>query len=280
MTANKSRAKSENALKHGAYARAVLLPHESRRDHDQLVAETRQEWCPNGPTEEVLVDRLVDLMWRQKRLRHYDQQMLQLQIDRIQVQNQAVPIRVEIKALAPEFAGATTAEEVEKLLAKQGDYGSIIASWVPRPKEIEKESSWGAAIADHLSKMNVGSIVEGPPEITAYVDHYQLEMQDERMERLDERILQVTKRLVQIKASKALFRTRPDPETLFPLNARPRPATAIGQEGRGRANERTTTNTQRPSSGPIEHVRSRIKDVDEKTAAAVKITTAGGNGRV
>jgi len=53
MSAKKARPKSENAMKHGAYARAVLLPHESRRDYEQLVAEARSEWCPSGPTEET-----------------------------------------------------------------------------------------------------------------------------------------------------------------------------------------------------------------------------------
>ncbi|MGY4364279.1 hypothetical protein ACVW1A_000344, partial [Bradyrhizobium sp. LB1.3] len=62
MSPKKTR--STNALKHGAYSHAVLLPHESRREYKRFVAEVVAEWCPNGPTEQMLVDRLIDLMWR------------------------------------------------------------------------------------------------------------------------------------------------------------------------------------------------------------------------
>lgn len=226
MSTKKVRPNAENAMKHGAYARAVLLPHESRRDYEQLVSETRSEWCPSGPTEENLVARLIDLMWRQRRLQRHDDQLLQAHIDKIHEHNRVVPIRVELQALAPEFAEACTVEQVEKLLAKH-PYGGVIPLWVPRPKESEKEASRGPQISEHLKKMEVGSLVEGPSEILTYVDPFKLGMQEDRMGRLDERILQVTKRLVQIKASKELFRHRADQAKLVSVNDKVQRAVTI-----------------------------------------------------
>ncbi|MGY4509084.1 hypothetical protein ACVIN2_002538 [Bradyrhizobium sp. USDA 3650] len=130
-SAKKFRPKSESALKHGAYARAVLLPHESRRDYGRLVAETRIEWSPSRPTEEHLVARLIDKLWRLERLRRYEDQLLQRRIEHVQEQNSIVPVRGKLKALGPEFVGASTTDQVEQLLAKHGEYGKVIASWVP-----------------------------------------------------------------------------------------------------------------------------------------------------
>jgi len=210
-----------------------------------------------------LVNRLIDLMWRQRRLQRHDDQILQAQIDHVHEHNRAVPIRVELQALAPEFAEANTVEQVEKLLAKHA-YGEVIASWVPRPKESEKEASWGPAISEHLKKMKVGSIVEGPSEILTYVDPFKLELQEDRMGRLDERILQVTKRLVQIKASKELFRDRRDPAKLVSVNDKPRPAVTIDHErGSDKSVSASSSKQHRWVPGPIDYASARINIVSE-----------------
>jgi hypothetical protein len=278
MAAKKSREKSANATKHGAYASAVLLPHENPREYARLVIEMRREWQPIGPTEEGLVDRLIDLQWRQKRLRKYEQQLLQARIEDVQKQNQFVPLRADIKALAREFAGATTVDEVEKLLAKHGMKGEIITVWVPKPNESEKQAEWGTAIAEHLKKMDVGTIVEGPSEITTYVDPWKLELQEDRMERLDERILQVTKRLVQIKASKELFRTRPDPERLIPVNKPSRLAATVDQKTwRVQGSDEEASPARWYAPGPVDYARTRVNDSDPGTGKPLVMVPARTN---
>jgi hypothetical protein len=144
-------------------------------------------------------------MWRQKRLRQYDEQTLQAQVEGVQLTRMRAPARAAIKALAPEFASANSVEKVEQLLKKHKAFAAVIETWVPRPVEVQNEGSWGPAIADHLKKLEVGEFFEGPAEVLNYIDPIKLEMQEDRMARLDERILAIVKRLAQVKATKALF---------------------------------------------------------------------------
>ena len=76
----RKRAKKENSLKHGVYSREVMLPGENIRCYETLVAETTEEWAPEGATERSLVDRLVGLFWRRQRLERYEQSKLQERI--------------------------------------------------------------------------------------------------------------------------------------------------------------------------------------------------------
>lgn len=43
-----------NAVKHGILSRETILPHESREDYESLLNELREEYAPNGPTENAL----------------------------------------------------------------------------------------------------------------------------------------------------------------------------------------------------------------------------------
>jgi hypothetical protein len=53
-----------NALRHGLLARDVVLPGESADAFEELLSQVRAEFAPVGPIEELLVDRLVKIMWR------------------------------------------------------------------------------------------------------------------------------------------------------------------------------------------------------------------------
>ncbi|OSJ14121.1 hypothetical protein BST63_17995 [Bradyrhizobium canariense] len=167
----------------------------------------------------MLVGRLIDLMWRQKRVRQHDDQLLQAHIDSVQASNDRVPLRAALQAMAPEFALADTVKKVETLLKKHKHYAKVIVHWVPRPTDAEKEATWGAAISEYLKNLKVGEVVEGPSEITTFVDPFKVELQEDRMGRLDDRILTVTKRLVQVKASKDLLAPRNVPPKMVGVNA-------------------------------------------------------------
>jgi hypothetical protein len=52
-----------NALRHGLLARDVVLPGESADAFEELLSQVRAEFAPVGPIEELLVDRLVKIMW-------------------------------------------------------------------------------------------------------------------------------------------------------------------------------------------------------------------------
>jgi hypothetical protein len=59
---------SMNALKTGVFAKHLLLPDDDAKEFGRLRVEIHHEWQPVGPTETSLVERLVALLWRQRRL--------------------------------------------------------------------------------------------------------------------------------------------------------------------------------------------------------------------
>ena len=58
-----------NALRHGVLSRHTLLPWEDAGEYHALVDALVAEHGPQGPTEEHLVEELVGILWRKRRLR-------------------------------------------------------------------------------------------------------------------------------------------------------------------------------------------------------------------
>jgi hypothetical protein len=61
-----------NALKHGILAKAVVIQEdparEKRGEFDHLLTEFWQHYTPQGPVEEMLVERMATLKWRLARV--------------------------------------------------------------------------------------------------------------------------------------------------------------------------------------------------------------------
>ena len=57
-----------NALKTGVFAKHILLPDDNADEFGRLRLEIYREWEPVGATETSLVERLVALLWRQRRI--------------------------------------------------------------------------------------------------------------------------------------------------------------------------------------------------------------------
>ncbi|MGZ8907612.1 MAG: hypothetical protein ACXW1U_18045 [Methylobacter sp.] len=57
-----------NALKHGVLSRHVVLPHEDRREYDELREALVIEHLPTGATELHLVEELAGILWRKRRV--------------------------------------------------------------------------------------------------------------------------------------------------------------------------------------------------------------------
>jgi hypothetical protein len=70
--------KRPNALKHGFYTGAPLIPGEDPDEFNNLYAELIDEWKPSGPTLRDGVFELADLRWKQRRLRRFMQTKLSL----------------------------------------------------------------------------------------------------------------------------------------------------------------------------------------------------------
>lgn len=56
-----------NALKHGLLSKAVLLESEDATTLNELTTDMRAEFSPQGPLEEILVDRIASCYWRLRR---------------------------------------------------------------------------------------------------------------------------------------------------------------------------------------------------------------------
>ena len=59
---------SRNSLKHGLFARTILVPGESREEFDRHLAGYREEYKPETPTEDDLVRLLAETVWRRNRI--------------------------------------------------------------------------------------------------------------------------------------------------------------------------------------------------------------------
>jgi hypothetical protein len=202
--------RSANALKHGLYSQQVILPGEKPRDYALLCARLREEWAPEGPTEEELVERLAAQLWKRRRLHMRGEAIMQARIDSIESRNRASNIRRYLKELAPEFAAAQNAKEVESVLNKHKQYREIITDWVPRDPS-QDEAKWGPAIAAYLAKLDVFEPISGSAKIPVVVDVLDYELERKIDDRFDEAIDRTIKRLIQVKSSKAVFSTLYNP---------------------------------------------------------------------
>jgi hypothetical protein len=61
-------ASSMNALRHGARSQALVIPGEDPEAHATLAAAYRDEYRPEGPEEELLLDTIVRADWTQRRM--------------------------------------------------------------------------------------------------------------------------------------------------------------------------------------------------------------------
>ena len=59
--------KNSNAVKHGVYSEMILLPGEDREEFETLHKELREEWDPQGPSQEDKVSNIARNMWRKRR---------------------------------------------------------------------------------------------------------------------------------------------------------------------------------------------------------------------
>ncbi|HXM94391.1 MAG TPA: hypothetical protein VOA64_09090 [Candidatus Dormibacteraeota bacterium] len=57
-----------NAIKHGIFSKIVLLRGESGLEFNSVSNELRNDLRPEGALEEILVEKLVSLLWRYRRM--------------------------------------------------------------------------------------------------------------------------------------------------------------------------------------------------------------------
>jgi hypothetical protein len=195
--------RSKNALKHGAFSRELILPGESRKEYALLLTGLEAEYSPSGPSEICLVHHLASLLWRERRLQVYRQAKLEKRVRTIESNNNKLYWRGVLKSLAPQLATATTAKEVEKILASKHFTVAAITSNVPQPPP-DQEATWGPAIAEHLNKMEIPKQLHGIDAFNQALDPQEMEFELLQSNRLHEEIDKTIKRLAQVKGYKQL----------------------------------------------------------------------------
>ena len=76
-----SNSQSKNALTHGYYASDIVLPSENQQEFEALLQAYRNEYCPDGISEEATVFDLASLHWKKRRFEAGSRQALQKQRD-------------------------------------------------------------------------------------------------------------------------------------------------------------------------------------------------------
>jgi hypothetical protein len=61
-----------NALKHGLRAQTIILPNERQEDFDQIHNSLRQQYHPQNPAEQLLVNAAVIAQWKMVRAEVYE----------------------------------------------------------------------------------------------------------------------------------------------------------------------------------------------------------------
>jgi hypothetical protein len=233
----KKKDKKQNALKHGAYSRELMLPGERIADYEELRQAHYDEWVPEGVTELCLVDELTALRWKKRRMAQYDQILLRKRNTQVRQNNEVYRHRRNLRNLGARFTEAANTEEAEEILAPLSPfYKEIIENGVPREK-CQDATQWHQEVGKYLSNLKSEDPVEGGPHLfAAIVNPDLIEMEISRSDRLDEAIDRKIKRLMQVKTAKQIFpsmrkNARPEPKL---INA---PAGADGQPGAISENE-------------------------------------------
>jgi hypothetical protein len=184
----------------------------------------------SGSTEEYLVQTLLDLRWRGRRLDCYEQITIQKRLDKIREANNHSRHVENLRSFASEFNEATSVEEVEALLARLISlYSNTIRSRWPLQTG-EDPSTWGAKIAKGLLSWDPGPRHEQADEFAKIFDLDTFDDDLARIERLDAMIDRTIKRLMQIKTMKQMH-GRLEPK-LINLSATKDPPAQDGIESR------------------------------------------------
>ncbi len=82
-----------NAFRHGLLARDVVLPGEDLDAFEDLWSQVRADLSPVGPIEELLVDRIVNAMWRLQRLARAETALFHWRVHELKVDRLTKQIR-------------------------------------------------------------------------------------------------------------------------------------------------------------------------------------------
>ena len=97
-----------NALKHGLYAKAILLSHENRSQYDDLHRGLHRDLAPNGTLEDVVVEKIATILWRHRRLLQAESAIVQENIEAQEAENARLSREISLTQKYSEKAQAET----------------------------------------------------------------------------------------------------------------------------------------------------------------------------
>ena len=121
-----------NSLKHGLLSQEALLPHEDPTELAELGERLRKEFNPIGELESVLVDRIIGLAYRLRRLGKIEAGVLSWRYYGV-LAMRAAKKAAQHSRLVPSFRVQQTTEvlddvEYQKALSEQRNYETVQAS--------------------------------------------------------------------------------------------------------------------------------------------------------
>jgi hypothetical protein len=103
-----------NAVRHGLLTRDVVLPEEDAGAFEDLFNQVRTNLSPVGPIEEFLADRVVNAIWRLRRLERAETALFHSLIHRLKANQLATEVRSYQEDFADHLGMALRPEITDK----------------------------------------------------------------------------------------------------------------------------------------------------------------------
>jgi len=114
-----------NALRHGLLTRDVVLPGEDADAFEDLLNQVRADLSPVGPIEELLADRMVNAMWRLRRLARAETALFDWRVRAVKAGELADQVRSYEVTFGEGFLPAHITDEAAHKEAKEALAGAI-----------------------------------------------------------------------------------------------------------------------------------------------------------
>ena len=162
MTPEGKRAVRLNGVRHGLLARDIVLPGEDEGDFERLRCAVHADFSPSGPVEAFLVDRVVNTLWRLRRVEKVETALLYWRVSALRIEQLAAEVRsherstlvagYEMPLLGPQYEititnGAAHAAAEQRLANARKERGSSgIGSWTCHRRRPRKRRGTEQAI--------------------------------------------------------------------------------------------------------------------------------------
>ena len=204
-----SKEENKNALKHGVFANAVILPGEDPKEFEEHYISLKDEWSPDGPTEDDCVFSLANYLWRKRRIARYFKTKIAVSVKADKQFHNYEANTIEMLEEFRDFINSDARGPIteQDLTVKFGkSWAEYFLTYVPR-RNYQNDNDWLAAIVQTIDRYieKIFSNDFNVPTIHDFLsDETFMERELAIEERLDAMIDKTLKRLAQTKALKTM----------------------------------------------------------------------------